>query len=168
MSEVKTSKCLTNYLEALGTIGLTPPTDKGAILATGLYNWARLPEYQHLVIVFEFDALHGITAFGYRPHLHNPDLSIGERDHFKLPDGTLPEPDESSSNDSQPPPSPPRDDRGPPIILRNNPDGTPAHSDPFTPRPDPDPTVNPLLGSAVTNLLCTLLSRANGTGFLYR
>jgi len=139
-SEVKTSECLTNYLEALGTIGLTPPTDKEAILATGLYNWARLPEYQHLVIVFEFDALHN--------------LSIGERYHFKLPDGTLPEPDESSSDDSQPPPSPPRDDRGPPIILRNNPDGTPAHSDPFTSRPDPDPTVNPLLGSAVTYLLC--------------
>jgi len=43
-SEVATSECLTNYLEALGTIGLTPPTDQGAILATGLYNWARLPE----------------------------------------------------------------------------------------------------------------------------
>ena len=153
-SEVKTSECLTNYLEALGTIGLTPPTDKGAILATGLYNWARLPEYQHLVIIFEFDALYGITAFGYRPGRHNPNLGIGERNHFKLPDGTLSEPNEPSSPDSQPPPSPPRDDRGPPIILRNNPDGTSAHSDPFTPHPDPDPTVNPLLGKAVTYLLC--------------
>jgi len=174
-SEVATSECLTNYLEALGTIGLTPPTDKGAILATSLYNWARLPEYQHLVIVFEFDVLHGTAPrlilppfFGDLPRLCNPDLSIGERYHFKLPDGTLPEPAESSSDDSQPPhsppqddsddsqppPLPPRDDRGPPIILRNNSDGTPAHSDPFTPRPDPDPTVNPLLGSAVTYLLC--------------
>jgi len=153
-SEVKTFECLTNYLEAFGTIGLTPPTDKAAILAAGLYNWARLPEYQHLVIIFEFDALYGITAFGYRPRLHNPALGIGERYHFKLPDGTLPEPDEPSSPDSQPPPSPLRDDRGPPIILRNNPDGTPAHSDPFTPHPEPDPTVNPLLGKAVTYLLC--------------
>jgi len=92
-------------------------------------------------MVFELEALH--------------DLSIGERYHFKLPDGTLPIPDESSSNDSQPPHSPPRDDcddselspppppsrddKGLPIILRNNPDGTSAHSDPFTPRPDPDP-----------------------------
>jgi len=78
-SEVATSGCLTNYLEALGTIGLTPPTDKGAILAAGLYTWARLPEYKHLVVIFEFDAIYAITAFGYRPHLHNPDLGIGER-----------------------------------------------------------------------------------------
>jgi len=153
-SEVKTSEYLTNYIEALGTIGLTPPTDKGAILAAGLYTWARLPEYKHLVVVFEFDAIYGITAFGYRPRLQNPALGIGERYHFKLPDGALPEPDSPSIPDSQPPPSPPRDNRGPPIILRNNPDGTPAHSNPFTPHPDPDPMVNPLLGKAVTYLLC--------------
>jgi len=77
-SEVKTSECLTNYLEALGTIGLTPPTDKGAILAAGLYTWARLPEYKHLVVIFEFDAIYGITVFGYRPRFHNPALGIRE------------------------------------------------------------------------------------------
>ena len=77
-SEVETSECLTNYLEALSTIGPTPPTDKGTILATGLYNWARLPEYQHLVVNFEFDAIYGITVFGYRPRFHNPALGIRE------------------------------------------------------------------------------------------
>jgi len=153
-SVVKTSECLTNYLQALGTIGLTPPTDIGAILAAGLFTWARLPEYRHLVVIFENDAIYGVTAFGHRPPLHNPALGIGERYHFRLPDGTLREPDSPSSPDSQPPPSPPRDDKGPPIVIKDNPDGTPAHSDPFTPHPNPDPTVNPLLGRAVTSLLC--------------
>jgi len=138
----------------LGTIGLTPPTDIGAILAAGLFTWARLPEYRHLVVIFENDAIYGVTAFGHCPPLHNPALGIGERCHFRLPDGTLREPDSPSSPDSQPPPSPPRDDKGPPIVIKDNPDGTLAHSDPFTPHPDPNPTVNPLLGRAVTSLLC--------------
>jgi len=100
-SVVRTSECLTNYLRALGTIGVTtPPTGNGAILAAGLFTWARLPDYRHLVVSFEYDAIYGVTAFGRRPLLHNPVLGIGERYHFRLPDRPLSEPNSPSSPDS--------------------------------------------------------------------
>ena len=56
--------------------------------------------------------------------------------------------------DSPPPPPPPRDDKEPPINIKGN-KGVPATpSDRFASHPDPDHTVNPLLGKAVTSLLC--------------
>ena len=119
-----------------------------------MFVWARLPDYRHLVVIFEYDDIYGPTAFGRRHLLQNPVLGIGERYYFRLPDHPLTEPDSPTTPDSQPPPSPPRDDKGPPIIIKDNPDGTSAHSDPFTSNPDPDHTVNPLLGKAVTSLLC--------------
>jgi len=153
-SVVHTSNCLVNYLQALGTIGVSPPTGYNYVLAAGLFAWARLPGYRHLVVIFEHDNVYRATAFGSRHRPPNHVLGIGERYYFRLPDRPLTEPNSPSTPDSPPPPSPPRDDKGPPIIIKGNQDGSPAHSDPFTPHPDPDPTVNPRLGKAVTNLLC--------------
>jgi len=159
-SVVQTAECLVNYLQALGTIGVSPPTGYSIILEAGLFVWARLPNYRHLVVIFEYNDIYGPTAFGRRHLLQNPVLGIGEIYYFRLPDRPLTEPnspatpDSPTTPDSQPPPSPPRDDKGPPIIIKDNPDDTPAHSDPFTSNPDPNHTVNPLLGKAVTALFC--------------
>jgi len=153
-STVQTAECLTNYLQALGTIGVAPPTGYSTILAAVLFAWARLPSYRHLVVIFEYDEVYGPTAFCRRHRLQNPVLGIGDKYYFRLPDRPLTEPNSPATPDSPPPPPPPRDDKGPPINIKGNKYGPPAPSDPFASHPDPDPTVNPLLGKAITSLLC--------------
>jgi len=153
-SALHTAGCLTNYLQALGTIGVAPPEGYSNILAAGLLAWARLPDNRHLVVIFEHDGICGPTAFGRRHRLQHPVMGIGERYYFRLPDRPLTEPNSPATPDSPPPPLPPRDDKGPPINIKGNQDGPPAPSESSALGPDPDPTVNLLLGAAITTLLC--------------
>ena len=76
------------------------------------------------------------------------ELGPEDRWYLSLVETVIPSNPAPATPDSPPPP--PRDDKGPPINT-----GVPATpSDRFASHPDPDPTVNPLLGKTVTSLLC--------------
>jgi len=164
-SALQNAGCLTNYLQALGTIGVAPPTGYSNILAAALFAWARLPGNRHLVVIFEHDDIYGPTTFGRRHRLQHPVMGIGEKYYFRLPDRPHTESDSPSTPDSPPPPSPPRDDKEPPLNIKGNQDATPANFRAIClgPRPRSHGQSSPGRG----NYLSTLLPRANGSRFLY-
>jgi len=134
-SAVQTAEVLTNYLQALGTIGVAPPTGYSPVLAAGLLAWARLPNYSHLVVIFDHDDVYEPTPFGRRHHPQNPVINIGEKYYFRLPDRPLTETNSPTTPPSPPPPSPPQDDKRPPINIKGKTDGPPAHSNPSVSTP---------------------------------
>jgi len=145
---------LTNYLHSWR--GYTHPIQNRDIRresCTGLIRWADQPSKKTIYLVNE---------------IVDDDGKLGPEDRYylSLVETVIPSNPAPATPDSPPPPPPPRDNKGPPINVKGN-TGVPATpSDRFASHPDPDPTVNQLLGKTVTSLL--LFSRADVTGFLYR
>jgi len=74
------------------------------------------------------------TIYWVNEIVDNRELEPGDRYYISLVETIIPSNPAPATPDSPPPP--------------------PAPSDPFASHPDPDPTVNPLLGKAITSLLC--------------
>jgi len=134
------STLLTNYLHSWR--GYTHPIQNRDICresCTGLIRWADQQSKKTIYLVNE---------------IVDDDGELGPEDrwYLSLVETVIPSNPAPATPDSPPPP--PRDDKGPPINAKGN-MGVPATpSDRFASHPDPDPTVNPLLGKTVTSLLC--------------
>jgi len=133
---------LTNYL--LSWRGYTHPIQNGDIhreSCMGLICWADQPSKKTIFLVNE---------------IVDDDGELGPEDRYylSLVEAVIPPNPAPSTLDSPPPPPPPRDNKGPPINVKGNTSVPATPSDCFGSHPDPDPTVNPLLGKTVTSLLC--------------
>jgi len=133
---------LTNYLHSWR--GYTHPIQNWDIRresCTGLIRWVDQPSKKTIYLVNE---------------IVDDDGELGPEDRYylSLVETVISSNPAPATPDSPPPPPPPRDNMGPPINVKGNP-GVPATpSDRFSSHPDPDPTVNQLLGKTVNSLLC--------------